>query len=55
MIFDSTARLITAAAVANPTASAENVTITAKDASGQTIGTSTVALPPNGRAAVQVQ
>jgi sugar lactone lactonase YvrE len=53
LIFDNTA-YVTAAAFVNPSASAETITITATDAAGQAIGTSTVTLPPNGRIAATV-
>jgi hypothetical protein len=54
LIFDNTGPLSTGAAFVNPTTVTETITITAADASGQTIGTSSVTLPPNGRASMVI-
>ena len=53
--FDTTAQWWTMAALANPSAVAATVTITAYNQQGVQIGTSTITLPPNGQQFFQVK
>jgi hypothetical protein len=46
---------VTAVAVVNPSSTAANVTVTLYDESGNTIGTSLISLPPNGKAATTLR
>jgi len=46
---------VTAVAVVNPSSTATNVTVTLYDESGNTIGTSLLSLPPNGKVATTLQ
>ncbi|HUO28864.1 MAG TPA: hypothetical protein VMU80_06595 [Bryobacteraceae bacterium] len=46
---------VTAVAVVNPSSTAANVTVTLYDNSGNTIGTSVIALPPNGKMAATLR
>ena len=47
--------LVTAVAVVNPSSTAANVTVTLYDESGNTIGTSVIPLPPNGKTAAALR
>jgi hypothetical protein len=49
LTFDDTGTLTTSVAVVNPSTSTINVTITARDVSGNVLGTSTQALPPGNK------